>query len=512
MAFAVGSGLSRSGSFEDYYVVEMGDTLPDEQGPILDNSPRLIANASSLSTKISEAVCDSVPSYSLSIQVKPRLFTHDPSSLERKIMEAITDIFIYRCSIRKGELLGEGCFGVVQKCVMETATGTKELALKVTKLDITKLSDAVNEVEIVRRLSHVHLCPYIRVEIKRLRNIIDFQVYLPCYAKDLQKWIEKERSKTSLEEYDATCIRVARQVFSAIEYLHGQGIVHRDIKHDNIFLDASGNAILGDFGHANMKGSPSKHYGGPGFVCPPLSEYKWSRYTKELAKQKTDRWIAKPMEDWWAFTIVLVMLIKRRQVYSKEFNDYYPFICPTIVLPRSFFEDFNEARVFPIPYPRAHFLSTPIPAPLRKLVAFFEGAKELYRQESVRGEQSNLCFELHKIFDLTGNRHLRLFCQGFINLQLQLIDNNKEKYFQILENLVKQLQRLFVNEEHLKSFLGDMDLLASEDHRELYRLTRDVLARYQEYNSKTEAVTIPANSSLSFGRRLIAFFPTLTKV
>ena len=38
------------------------------------------------------------------------------------------------------------------------------------------------------------------------------------------------------------------QLRSALEYIHSQGVVHRDFKPGNIMLDAQGNAVLGDFG------------------------------------------------------------------------------------------------------------------------------------------------------------------------------------------------------------------------------------------------------------------------
>ena len=46
-----------------------------------------------------------------------------------------------------------------------------------------------------------------------------------------------------------------RGVIGAVAYIDSRGAVHRDIKADNVLIDADDNAKLGDFGLAKKVGS-----------------------------------------------------------------------------------------------------------------------------------------------------------------------------------------------------------------------------------------------------------------
>jgi serine/threonine-protein kinase Chk1 len=45
-----------------------------------------------------------------------------------------------------------------------------------------------------------------------------------------------------------TCRFLFTQIISGVEYLHGRGITHRDLKCDNIFLDQNASTRIADFG------------------------------------------------------------------------------------------------------------------------------------------------------------------------------------------------------------------------------------------------------------------------
>jgi serine/threonine protein kinase len=60
-----------------------------------------------------------------------------------------------------------------------------------------------------------------------------------------------------LQENDAAF--VFRQVVSAVKYLHDRGIIHRDIKDENLVIDYDLNVQLIDFGSASLE-DKSKPY------------------------------------------------------------------------------------------------------------------------------------------------------------------------------------------------------------------------------------------------------------
>lgn len=65
-------------------------------------------------------------------------------------------------------------------------------------------------------------------------------------GRDLKKYLKENGGKLSFRETS----RLLSPVFDALERVHGQGIVHRDVSPDNIFLCGSGAVKLIDFGAA----------------------------------------------------------------------------------------------------------------------------------------------------------------------------------------------------------------------------------------------------------------------
>ncbi|KAI0085871.1 kinase-like domain-containing protein, partial [Irpex rosettiformis] len=68
------------------------------------------------------------------------------------------------------------------------------------------------------------------------------------YSGDLTKHIPRS---SCLRERDRLQVAIAELV-SAVEHLHGVGIMHRDIKPNNVFISNDGHVALGDFGLAHV--------------------------------------------------------------------------------------------------------------------------------------------------------------------------------------------------------------------------------------------------------------------
>jgi len=160
-------------------------------------------------------------------------------------------------------------------------------------LDYGKMSEKekhllVAEVNILREFRHPHIVRYYDRIIEKEKTKI-YIVMEYCPGGDLAAYIKKcRREKRRIDE--AVIWKVFLQTSLALHDCHSRKegtVLHRDLKPANIFLDASHNVKLGDFGLARVLGSDSlfarTHVGTPYYMSP-------EQISKKSYNEKSDVW------------------------------------------------------------------------------------------------------------------------------------------------------------------------------------------------------------------------------
>ncbi|KAJ8895417.1 hypothetical protein PR048_000749 [Dryococelus australis] len=83
---------------------------------------------------------------------------------------------------------------------------------------------------------------------------------------------------------DQTCLVMA-QVMVALRTLHDLGVIHRDIKLENILVDQSGNIMISDFGLSSISHPGKFHHtfcGTPGYMAPEVLRRSSAGYTAAI--------------------------------------------------------------------------------------------------------------------------------------------------------------------------------------------------------------------------------------
>ena len=149
----------------------------------------------------------------------------------------------------KGQLIGKGTFGRVYLGMNMTtgeliAVKQVEVNPKAAGQDKEKIREMVRsldiEIDTMQHLDHPNIVSYLGCERKEY-SISIFLEYIP--GGSIGSCLRKHG------KFDVPIVSsLTRQTLSGLAYLHNEGILHRDLKADNILLDLDGTCKISDFG------------------------------------------------------------------------------------------------------------------------------------------------------------------------------------------------------------------------------------------------------------------------
>ncbi|CAK9144505.1 unnamed protein product [Ilex paraguariensis] len=169
-----------------------------------------------------------------------------------------------------GRTLGEGNFGKV-KYAKNLGTG-QPFAVKI--LEKNRIIDLKITDQIKREIGTLKLLKH--PNVVRLQEVLasKTKIYMVLEFVNGGELFDRIASKGKLAEADGR--KLFQQLIDGVSYCHSRGVFHRDLKLENVLVDAKGNIKISDFGlsalpeHFRADGLLHTTCGSPNYVAPEI--------------------------------------------------------------------------------------------------------------------------------------------------------------------------------------------------------------------------------------------------
>lgn len=213
--------------------------------------------------------------------------------------------------IGRGQLIGKGSYGRVYLGINLTtgdflAVKQVEVNHKAAGHDKDKMKEMVSaldqEIDTMQHLEHPNIVQYLGCERKEY-SISIFLEYISggSVGSCLRKHGKFEENVVS---------SLTRQTLAGLAYLHEEGVLHRDLKADNILLDVDGTCKISDFGISkktdNIYGNDATNsmQGSVFWMAPEVIRSQGKGYSAKV--------------DIWSLGCVVLEMFAGRRPWSKE--------------------------------------------------------------------------------------------------------------------------------------------------------------------------------------------------
>ncbi|KAJ6028281.1 hypothetical protein N7540_003857 [Penicillium herquei] len=213
--------------------------------------------------------------------------------------------------IIRGQLIGKGTYGRVYLGM--NADNGEVLAVKqvdvnprIAGSDRDRIKEMVNaldqEIDTMQHLEHPNIVQYLGCE----RGEMSISIYLEYISGGSIGSCLRKHGK-----FEESVVKsLTRQTLSGLAYLHDMGILHRDLKADNILLDLDGTCKISDFGISkktdDIYGNDSSNsmQGSVFWMAPEVIQSQGQGYSAKV--------------DIWSLGCVVLEMFAGRRPWSKE--------------------------------------------------------------------------------------------------------------------------------------------------------------------------------------------------
>jgi len=176
------------------------------------------------------------------------------------------------------KVLGKGSYGAALLVQLQSNRHQKFVIKEVVigHLSLDEQKAARSEADVLHQMTHSNIVSYIESFIAESKLFIVMEF---ADGGDLTQAINRRKKELNPNDRhwkEEEAMRIFVQICLALDHVHGQNILHRDVKPGNIFLTSKGMVKLGDFGIARIldatDAQAATQIGTPYYFSPEICE------------------------------------------------------------------------------------------------------------------------------------------------------------------------------------------------------------------------------------------------